>query len=127
MDKLLSKIASFGIPAIWIVVNMAVAKATGCSGATVITKALKATGPLGMKGGLVTLGITGLVADAFAEFGIECTAKTVIKEVLKTKDAESVKNNIEKSRWISKELKLKIIDYIDDLEENNDKASTIGS
>ncbi|MCL2718780.1 MAG: hypothetical protein FWE14_08395 [Lachnospiraceae bacterium] len=113
MEKLISRSAALGIPAIVLSVAMAVARASGLRGGAITTTALKSIGPFGMKAGIVSLGLIGLASQSFIDFGVEATIMAVIKEVLKTKDAKTVKNNIDTKWWISKSLKLKIKDYID--------------
>lgn len=118
MDKLLSKISAFGIPSIIFIVKMSIAKSAGLKGSAIVTSALKSIGPLGMKTGIASLGIIGLVSESFIDFGVEVTVKSVIKEILKTKDPEIVKINIDKNFWITKSLKLKIMEYIDLIKED---------
>jgi len=114
MEKLLSKAAAIGVPIIWLTVAIGTAKASGLMGGAVMTNALKSIGPFGMKGGIATLLATSLATDTIAEFGIDYTAKSVINTVLKSKSPEDVKQSINKSRWISEALKLKINAYIDE-------------
>ena len=109
MEKVLSKIVALGVPGIVLVIAMS---STGWVGAAAITTALASLGPFGIIGGIVTLGVIGLVASAFSEFGTEIIIKSVVKENLKTKSSMTIKSEIDKM-WISKSLKLKVKDYID--------------
>lgn len=120
MDKLLSKVIALGVPAIVLIVSMATGKASGLKGGAILTTALKSIGPYGMKTGIAVLGIIGLVSQSFADFGVEITVKSAIKEVLKTKDAEVLKNDIDKKWWVSKSLKLNIINFIDKCKEDGE-------
>ena len=74
MDEAVRKTAAFGLPAILFVLAMA---ATGLTGAAAITAALAMLGPGGMIGGIVFLGITGLVADALAKYGVETFVSSI--------------------------------------------------
>ena len=69
MDEVVKKVAALGLPGVILVVTMAI---TGLTGAAAITAALAALGgPFGMLGGITVLGITGLIADALAKYGID--------------------------------------------------------
>lgn len=114
MDELIKKLAAFGLPA---VVLMIAISATGLAGGAAITTALAALGPFGMFGGIALLGIIGLLADKITEFGIENITKLVLKEHLKTTSKEELVELVKKS-LITKSMKLKIIDYIENFNEN---------
>lgn len=102
MDEVIKKIAALGIPGIILTVAIAT------SG---FTAALAAIGPGGIILGIATLGVAGLLAHAFAEFGTEKVIIAVVKEQLKTKSRTQIIYEIEKYP-ITKGLKLKIIDKI---------------
>jgi hypothetical protein len=69
MDEVVKKVAALGLPGVILVIVMA---ATGLTGAAAITAALALLGgPAGMLGGIALLGLTGLIADALAEVGLE--------------------------------------------------------
>jgi len=69
MDELVKKIAGLGFPGIILIVVMA---STGLTGAAAITAALAILGgPGGMLGGIAVLGLTGLIADALTNVGLE--------------------------------------------------------
>ena len=93
--------------------------ATGLAGGAALTTALAALGlgAFGMVGGLVLLGTIGLLADKITEFGIENITKLVLKEHLKTTSKEELVELVKKS-LITKSMKLKIIDYIENFNEN---------
>jgi len=120
MEKLLSKVAALGVPGLVLIVAMATAKAAGLAGGAVITTALAALGgPIGMIGGIAALGVMGLASLLFIEYGTEFVVKAVIKNALKTKSAEKLKNNIDNMRGLSKPLRLKTKDYIEKYDERN--------
>ena len=114
MDELIKKLAAFGLPA---VVLMIAISATGLAGGAAITTALAALGPFGMFGGIALLGIIGLLADKIAELGYEEVTKLVLKEHLKTSSKEEAIELVKKYP-ITKSMKLKIIDYIENFNEN---------
>ena len=114
MDELVKKIAAFGLPGVVLMIAMS---ATGLAGGAALTTALAALGPLGMFGGLFVLGAIGLLADKITEFGIENIAKLVLKEHLKTTSKEELVELVKKS-LITKSMKLKILDYIENFNEN---------
>ena len=69
MDELVKKIAGLGLPGIILIAVMA---STGLTGAAAITAALAFLGgPAGMLGGIAVLGLTGLIADALTNVGLE--------------------------------------------------------
>lgn len=69
MDEVIKKVAALGLPGVILVITMA---ATGLTGAAAITAALAILGgPAGMFGGIAVLGLTGLIADALTEVGLE--------------------------------------------------------
>lgn len=114
MDELIKKLAAFGLPA---VVLMIAISATGLAGGAAITTALAALGPFGMFGGIALLGIIDLLADKITEVSWEEITKLVVKEQLKTYSKEEVIEFVKKS-LITKSMKLKIIDYIENFNEN---------
>ena len=119
MEKVVSKVAAMGVPGLVLLCVMAGAKAAGLVGAAVLTKSLSILGgPVGMIGGIAVLGLIGLISQSFIEYGAEAVIKAVVKENLKTKTAEEIKMEVDNMRLISKSLKLKIKDYIDNSTKN---------
>ena len=114
MDELVKKIAAFGLPAVILMIAMS---ATGLAGGAALTTSLAALGPFGMFGGLALLGTIGLLADKITEFGFEEITKLVLKEHLKTTSKEEAIELVKKYP-ITKSMKLKIIDYIENFNEN---------
>ena len=69
MDKIIDKIAAFGVPGLILLVTMHL---VGFAGAAAVTTALAALGcPVGMLGGIAMLGLLGLMAKAISDFGFE--------------------------------------------------------
>jgi hypothetical protein len=110
MDFVVKKIAALGIPGLILVIIMAL---SGLKGAAALTFSLAALGgPLGMLGGLGALGLIGLISHSFSKYGMEKIVKAVIRENLKTKNHEEIIAEIKKYP-ISKDMKLKMIDYVE--------------
>lgn len=109
MDKVVPKIAAIGVPALIFMVALSL---TGLTGAAAITAALAMLGPFGMIGGLLTLGVSGVIAHALTEYGLEKLFSAVVKELYKKGETKtSLRNKIEKAP-ISKSLKLKVLDEL---------------
>lgn len=110
LDKIVSKLAGIGVPALVLIVAMSV---SGFAGAAAFTTALAALGgPLGMFGGAVLLGILVLLSKAMAEYGFEAIFSAVIRELIKQgKTQEELVSTVD-GYPISKDLKLKIVDEI---------------
>ncbi len=113
MDKLIKRLAPFGVMGIVFIVALTSAMAAGLAGAAAFTAAMAALGPGGMIGGVITLGIIGIVASLATEYGYDAIVLTIIKEQLNAKTKEEVWEEIAPKKLISKDLKLKIKDYID--------------
>ena len=113
MDKLIKRLAPFGVMGIVFIVVLTSAMAGGLAGAAAFTFAMASLGPGGMIGGVITLGVVGIVASLATEYGYDAIVIAIIKEQLKTKSKEEVWEEISKKKVISKDLKLKIKDYID--------------
>jgi hypothetical protein len=111
-------VAGLGVPGLILAIAMAIAVSAGLTGAAVITAALAAIGlGGGMLGGIAVLGVAGLIATGFAIYGTEAVLKAALKELKKkgyTK--EQLLDKIEKY-WISRGLKLKIMEYVNNLWE----------
>lgn len=113
MDKLVKKLAPFGVMGIVFIVVLTSAMSAGLAGAAAFTACMAALGPGGMIGGLVTLGIVGLVTSLATDYGHDAIVLAVVKEQLKAKNKEEVWSEINSKKLISKDLKLKIKDFID--------------
>ena len=110
MDQVVDKIAALGVPGLVLLVAMAV---TGWAGAAALTAALAVLGgPFGMLGGIAVLGVLGLISKSLADYGFETMFKAVVEEFKrKGKSKAAIEQEIE-SYPISRELKLKIKDYL---------------
>lgn len=112
MDKAIAKIAALGVPGLMLVIAIG---STGLAGAAAITAALAALGPGGMIGGLLTLGVAGIAADAIAKFGYNRILTAVIKELYKRGTSkEELVRKIEKYP-VSKDLKRKAKEAVENL------------
>lgn len=113
MDKLIKRLAPFGVMGIVFIVALTSAMAAGLAGAAAFTATMAALGPGGMIGGLITLGVVGIVTSLATEYGYDAIVLAIIREQLKTKSKEEVWRQIDEKKLISRDLKLKIKDYID--------------
>lgn len=105
MDKVVSAVASLGVPGLVLITAMG---ATGYAGAAALTTALAALGPGGMLGGIALLGAAAIVANSLSEFGFEAIFKAVVNELIKRGESpQTIMSKIEKMP-ISKSLKCKI-------------------
>ena len=109
MDKVISKLAGFGVP---ILIFITAIGATGLSGAAAYTTALVAIGPMGMIGGIGSLLVFGLISETITEFGITETYNLVIKEMCK--QGQTQENMLKKVNKypISKSMKYKLNETI---------------
>ncbi|MGJ3248449.1 MAG: hypothetical protein ACFE0I_20500 [Elainellaceae cyanobacterium] len=110
MDQIADKLAALGVPGLVLLVAMAV---TGWAGAAAITTALAILGgPFGMLGGIAVLGILGLISKGLADYGFEAIFKATVEELRKKgKSKADIEQEIN-SYPISRDLKLKIQDYL---------------
>ena len=114
IDIFVSKIASLGVPAL---VLMVAINATGLYGAAAITTALAALGPFGIGGGIATLGVMSIIAEAITEIGMETIFRAVVIELYnkgETKDSIIRKIN---NYPISKRMKIELHSLIDSLDD----------
>ncbi|MTJ15278.1 hypothetical protein FJR11_22480 [Anabaena sp. UHCC 0187] len=109
-DELVRKIASLGLPAVMFAVACSIAAGMGLAGGAVITTALALLGgPFGMVVGIGVLGISTLIGDAVAKFGIKKLLIGVYKVHLENGRSCSELSREIRSLWISEDLKLEII------------------
>jgi hypothetical protein len=110
VDQIVDKIAALGVPGLVLLVAMSVA---GFAGAAALTTALAMLGgPFGMIGGIAVLGILGLMSKGLAEYGFEKMFQGVVDELRKKgKTTSDIEKEVD-SYPISKDLKLKIRDYL---------------
>ena len=113
-DDVVTKIAGLGVPGLVFIVAMALNPFSG--GAAIVTALAALGGPFGMLVGIGTVVVLGFIAASISEFGFEEIFKRVLK---KLKEEGKTKEEIQKeidSYHISKKLKLKLIDYIENIE-----------
>lgn len=110
MDKIVNQIVALGVPGLVLLVAMAI---TGWAGAAAITAGLAMLGgPFGMLGGIAVLGILGTISRGLADYGFEAIFTATVEELKKKgKTKYQIENEIN-SYPISRELKLKIKDYL---------------
>lgn len=113
MEKVVSKLAGFGVPGLVFLTKMTVISATGISGGAVITAALSSIGPAGMVGGVFTLIGSAVLVEWVSKVGIDAVYSGVVAELCKkgeTKDSIILKIN---KYPVSKELKRKLVEYVE--------------
>ncbi|MEM9009274.1 MAG: hypothetical protein AAGE59_37955 [Cyanobacteria bacterium P01_F01_bin.86] len=114
MDQIVDKIAALGVPGLVLLVAMAV---TGWAGAAAITAALAMLGgPFGMLGGIAVLGLLGLISRGLTEYGFEKIFQAVVDELRKKGKSTSDIEREVSSYPISRDLKLKVKDYLQGLD-----------
>lgn len=105
MDKLISKLARLGVPALVIVISMGT---TGLTGAAVITAGLALLGSFGIMGGIATLGVITLLAQGLTEYGFDAIFTELVREFFKRGETKrSIYEKIDKYP-VSKSLKRKL-------------------
>ncbi len=115
LEKIVSKVAALEVPGLILLIAIA---ATGLTGAAAITAALAALGPGGILGGIATLGVIGLLTNGISEYGVNAIFTGVVKELyLRGESKESIKEKVSKYP-VSKSLKLKLFDTLDNIVEN---------
>ena len=115
-DKIVSTVAALGVPGLILMISVS---ATGLAGAAALTTALAALGPFGMAGGIATLGVAGIISQSITKYGFEAIFKSVLSELYKK--GESKETIIQKinNYPISKELKLSLVEKINEIKEGN--------
>lgn len=111
MDKLITQIASLGVPGLILLFLMFF---SGYAGAAAITTALATLGgPLGMLGGIGVLLLLTKISEGITKYGFENLAKDVVSE-MKTKGKTNfeITKEIENFPLISKELKQKLLEFV---------------
>jgi hypothetical protein len=107
-------VAGLGAPGLILTVAISVAVAGGLSGAAAITAALAAIGG-SMIGGVAVLVVGGLLATGITIYGSEAVIKAVIKELKKRGRKKNELLQQVESYWVSRGLKLKVKEYVEDL------------
>jgi hypothetical protein len=113
VDKLISEIASLGVPGLIFIFLVAV---SGYAGAAAITTALATLGgPFGMVGGVAVLLLLTKISKGIAKYGVDELAKGVIKKMLdEGKTKASIINEIDSFPLISEDLKAKLRKFVRD-------------
>ena len=119
MDEIAKKIASLGLPGIFLV--MAAASSGGMGGTVGLVTAIAGLGgPFGIIGGLGVLGLMTAVGDVLAGYGIEALLLTVYGERKKSESVQILIKEL-KDIPISDHLKLKIKSLLEP--DNHSKTS----
>jgi hypothetical protein len=111
MDKLVTEIASLGVPGLIFLFLIAV---SGYAGAAAITTALATLGgPFGMIGGVGVLLLLTKISKGITEYGVDELAKNVVKRMIEEgKTKTSIIKEIEKFPIISSDLKKKLCKFV---------------
>ena len=105
MEKLVSNLASLGVPGL---VLLFAVNTSEVGGNAAVVAALVSLGPGGMLGGIATLGVISLIVHGLTEYCFESISCAVIKKLLeKGETKESVLQKISKYP-ISKSLKQRL-------------------
>ena len=114
MDKVVDKIAAFGVPGLVLLIAIAVAGPAG--GAAIMVALATIGGPLGALGGIAVLILISIISKAIAEFGAEAVAKSVIERLRdKGHTHEEIRKKIA-GYPISRGLKAKLLAFLDNLQ-----------
>lgn len=106
MDEIAKKIASLGLPGIFLVI--AASSAGGMGGtAGIVTAIAGLGGPFGIIGGLGVLGLMTAIGDVLAGYGLEALLLTVYGERKKSESVHILLKEL-KDIPISDHLKLKV-------------------
>lgn len=112
MDKLITQIASLGVPGLILLFLMFF---SGYAGAAAITTALATLGgPLGMLGGIGVLLLLTKISEGITKYGFENLAKGVITEMKQQGKAKSeIIKEVEGFPLISQDLKQTLIKFVE--------------
>ena len=106
MEKFFSKVAAFGVTSGVFQIACKASKHHGCAAFTSGLKSLG--GPLGMKGGLMTLGLVGIATEAISEQTVDLILKGVVKQLCREGESqEEIFSKIDEYH-VSSELKDKL-------------------
>ncbi|MTJ18479.1 MULTISPECIES: hypothetical protein [unclassified Dolichospermum] len=108
MDEIAKKLAGLGLPG---VILLILAVTSAGSNAAIVAALTAIGGPFGILGGIGLLGLTTVVGDSVAAYGIEAIIKAVYSERLKTESETLLIKEIEELP-ISDELKAKLKDHL---------------
>lgn len=124
-DRIVDKIVGLGVPGLVLLITI---KIVGFAGAAAITTALASLGgPFGMIGGIAALSIIGLVVRGISKFGFWRIMRAVVDGLIeKGRSEEDIIKEIESYRFISKTMKLKLVDYIKEAFKERDTGGADG-
>jgi hypothetical protein len=104
MDEIVKKLAGLGLPGVILVI---LAATSGGSSAAVTAVLTTLGGPFGIVGGIALLGLTTVLGDTIASYGIEAIVKAIYAERSKTESMISLLKEIQ-DLPITEELKVKL-------------------
>jgi hypothetical protein len=104
MDEIVKKLAGLGLPGVILVILTAT---SGGSSAAVTAVLTTLGGPFGIVGGIALLGLTTVLGDTIASYGIEAIVKAIYAERSKTESMRSLLKEIQ-DLPITEELKVKL-------------------
>ena len=108
MDGIVKQLAGFGLPgSILLILGFASAG----SNAAIVATLTSVGGPFGILGGIGLLGLTTVVGDTVAGYGIEAILKAIYTERSKTESVRFLLKEI-KDLPISDDLKLKLKNHL---------------
>ncbi|BAZ87495.1 hypothetical protein [Dolichospermum compactum] len=108
MDNIVKKLAGLGLPGIILLI---LAFASAGSNTVIVALLTAAGGPFGILGGIGLLGLTKVVGDLIADYGIEAILKAVYSERSKTESLRSLLYEIQ-DLPICQELKIKLQNHL---------------
>ena len=121
IDEVVEKIAGLGVPGLVLLVAISGSGLFG--GAAIVTGLATLGGPFGMIGGIGTVVLSGFIAAAISKYGFENIFRRVIKK-LREQGATEEEILQKINRYpIAKELKLKLRDYIENMEFEETEAA----
>lgn len=114
IDEVVERIAGLGVPGLVLLVAISASGLFG--GAAIVTGLATLGGPFGMIGGIGTVVLSGFIAAAISRYGFENIFRRVIKKLREQGGTEEeILQKIDRYP-IAKELKLKLRDYIENME-----------
>jgi hypothetical protein len=109
VDRVVRKLAAFGVPGLVFLVAVAAANAAGVYGAAAYIVALVAIGPGGILGGIVTLGLVAWISDAITKWGFEAVARGLLDELQRRGyTRKKIQETIDKYWWLSRGLRRRL-------------------
>lgn len=106
MDDVVKRIASLGLNGVIFVIALATRGVATFLAIPIVVAAFG--GPFGIIGGITVLGLTTLVGDALAGFGIDAILSGVYAERRKTEPSASLMSEIDNLPIISDQLKRRL-------------------